>query len=301
MHLHLHLLKDSTSPARVLRTEYTQSFPTHGKLKRSWPPRLWFAASGARLLRTLIATWTCRISSNWPEPGSLACHPGLSAPRTHLRIHLASTPRHSPTAYQHSDCPPAPLEPPLPSILLGSTHPGTHHIPQERPLEMNSIAMLGPDKRRRRLTSSSSSSVATMSTSSVDSDSSNHTNIDWDTGFPESFAAVTTSRRHPSAKTGLFAIIEADEVDHQHSLDRKKHALLSKYRRTISHGKITHLEPLAESPVTSHPHTDTHADEPMDHHADDPVTILDRPLSPTSTSSRTKSEKLRGFFRRRAN
>ena len=132
-----------------------------------------------------------------------------------------------------------------------------------------------------------------MSTSSINSDSSLHTAVDWDTGFPDSFAAVTTSRRHPEARVGSLAIIEADDFDHQHSLDRKKNILFMKYRRTISHGKIRQLEPLAESPDGDLAQTDAHSD--------DTGSIQDRPISPQSTSSRGKSDKLRGIFKWRGN
>ncbi|KAH8671089.1 hypothetical protein BX600DRAFT_509793 [Xylariales sp. PMI_506] len=63
---------------------------------------------------------------------------------------------------------------------------------------------------------------------------------DYDTGFPESLAASTTSWRHPEANTAPDACISADDIDPAKALRRHRRSFLHhKYKRTTSHGFIT--------------------------------------------------------------
>ncbi|KAK8115186.1 hypothetical protein PG999_007255 [Apiospora kogelbergensis] len=65
----------------------------------------------------------------------------------------------------------------------------------------------------------------------------------YDTGFPDSFAARTTSLRHPDANTSPGACISAEDIDPAKTLHRSRRSLLrKKHRRTISHGVITEAE-----------------------------------------------------------
>ncbi len=82
-------------------------------------------------------------------------------------------------------------------------------------------------------------STFAMSTTSVSTNGSRPgSSRNYDTGFPEWFAAHTTSLRHPDAITTPGASISADDLDPAKALHRSKHSLLSKHKRTISHGKI---------------------------------------------------------------
>ncbi|KAI0134712.1 hypothetical protein BJ170DRAFT_591673 [Xylariales sp. AK1849] len=63
---------------------------------------------------------------------------------------------------------------------------------------------------------------------------------DYDTGFPDSLAARTTSLRHPEANTAPDACISAEDIDPAKALNRHRKSFLHhKYKRTISHGFIT--------------------------------------------------------------
>ncbi|RYP61998.1 hypothetical protein DL771_009909 [Monosporascus sp. 5C6A] len=77
-----------------------------------------------------------------------------------------------------------------------------------------------------------------MSTTSVSTDDSRPTSRNYDTGFPDWFAARTTSLRHPDAIVGSGAYISAEDLDPDKAIRRSKRRLLAKHRRTISHGKI---------------------------------------------------------------
>ena len=86
----------------------------------------------------------------------------------------------------------------------------------------------------------------TMSTASVSTNNSRPNSRDDEelqqeedvTGFPPYFRNHTTSRRHPDAITTPGACITADDVDPSKALNRSKHSLLRKHKRTVSHGKI---------------------------------------------------------------
>lgn len=84
----------------------------------------------------------------------------------------------------------------------------------------------------------SDSTTMSMSTSSISSGSSRPTSRNYDTGFPEWFAAHTTSLRHPDAITTPGACISAEDLDPSKALRRGKRSLMAKHKRTLSHGKI---------------------------------------------------------------
>ncbi|KAK6841807.1 hypothetical protein PG990_006200 [Apiospora arundinis] len=83
--------------------------------------------------------------------------------------------------------------------------------------------------------------IVTMSSASTISSSTRPMSRDhqYDTGFPDSFAARTTSLRHPDANTSPGACISAEDIDPAKTLHRSRRTLLRKHRRTISHGVIT--------------------------------------------------------------
>jgi hypothetical protein len=90
---------------------------------------------------------------------------------------------------------------------------------------------------------SSGSDVFTMSDISISSSTdSRPLSRDYDTGFPESLEAHTTSMRHPDANTAPNAFITADDIDPARSFQRCKKSLLHKHRRTISQGSIPTIE-----------------------------------------------------------
>ncbi|RYO90679.1 hypothetical protein DL766_006168 [Monosporascus sp. MC13-8B] len=78
----------------------------------------------------------------------------------------------------------------------------------------------------------------TMSTVSASTNDSRPTSRNYDTGFPDWFAAHTTSLRHPDAIVGSGACISAEDFDPDKAIRRSKRRLLAKHRRTLSHGKI---------------------------------------------------------------
>lgn len=78
--------------------------------------------------------------------------------------------------------------------------------------------------------------TSTMSTSSGSTSGSRPTSRQHDTGFPDSFAARTTSLRHPDAIVDPGFVISSEHVDPAKSLLRSRHTLLCKHRRTISNG-----------------------------------------------------------------
>ncbi|KAI8953199.1 hypothetical protein F4801DRAFT_537776 [Xylaria longipes] len=80
--------------------------------------------------------------------------------------------------------------------------------------------------------------TTTMSTTSFSSSSSRPTSGQYNTGFPDSFASVTTSMRHPDAIIDPSFAISAEHIDPAKTLHRSRKSLLRKHRRTISHGKI---------------------------------------------------------------
>jgi hypothetical protein len=96
-----------------------------------------------------------------------------------------------------------------------------------------------------------------MSTTSISSTDSRPSSRGYDTGFPESFATHTTSMRHPDAKLAPDAYISAEDIDPAKTMQRSRHSLLHKHRRTISHGTIpadhyhAALSPTIESPIDS--------------------------------------------------
>ncbi|KAJ8133467.1 hypothetical protein O1611_g147 [Lasiodiplodia mahajangana] len=77
-----------------------------------------------------------------------------------------------------------------------------------------------------------------MSTSSCSTSGSRPTSRHHDTGFPDSFASWTTSRRHPDAVIDPGFAISSEHIDPAKTLHRSRKSLLRKHRRTISHGKI---------------------------------------------------------------
>ncbi|RYO96787.1 hypothetical protein DL764_007387 [Monosporascus ibericus] len=77
-----------------------------------------------------------------------------------------------------------------------------------------------------------------MSTASTSTNDSRPTSRNYDTGFPDWFAAHTTSLRHPDAIVGSGAYISAEDLDPDKAIRRSKRRLLAKHKRTISHGKI---------------------------------------------------------------
>ncbi|KAI0202018.1 hypothetical protein F4808DRAFT_92314 [Astrocystis sublimbata] len=87
--------------------------------------------------------------------------------------------------------------------------------------------------------SSESLTATTMSTASYSSSGSRPTSRHYNTGFPDSFAACTTSMRHPDAIIDPSFAISAEHIDPEKTLQRSRKSLLRKHRRTISHGKIT--------------------------------------------------------------
>ncbi|KAK7750536.1 hypothetical protein SLS62_007512 [Diatrype stigma] len=100
-----------------------------------------------------------------------------------------------------------------------------------------------------------------MSTSSISSGggSSRPTSRNYDTGFPEWFAAHTTSLRHPDAITTPGACISAEDLDPSKALRRGKRSLMAKHKRTLSHGKIApepnqNQQHLKTSVVLDHAH-----------------------------------------------
>ncbi|KAI3326613.1 hypothetical protein HD806DRAFT_411954 [Xylariaceae sp. AK1471] len=78
-----------------------------------------------------------------------------------------------------------------------------------------------------------------MSITSNSTSDSRLTSRHYDTGFPDSFAARTTSIRHPNAILDPSFAISAEHVDPAKTLHRSQKSLLRKHRRTISHGTIT--------------------------------------------------------------
>ncbi|KAI1332625.1 hypothetical protein F5Y16DRAFT_393930 [Xylariaceae sp. FL0255] len=78
-----------------------------------------------------------------------------------------------------------------------------------------------------------------MSTHSDSTSGSRPTSRHLETGFPESFAAHTTSRRHPDAIVDPNFSISDEHIDPSKSMQRSRKSLLRKHRRTISKGKIT--------------------------------------------------------------
>ncbi|KAI1335413.1 hypothetical protein F5Y15DRAFT_248988 [Xylariaceae sp. FL0016] len=88
------------------------------------------------------------------------------------------------------------------------------------------------------LSSSSSSTLSIMSTAS-ESSSRPTSRYGYDTGFPESMAAHTTSMRHPDAIVAPGFSISSEDVDAAKTLHRTKRSfLVHKHRRTISSGRI---------------------------------------------------------------
>ncbi|KAI0009867.1 hypothetical protein F4779DRAFT_339734 [Xylariaceae sp. FL0662B] len=77
-----------------------------------------------------------------------------------------------------------------------------------------------------------------MSTTSRSSSGSRPASCSYDTGFPESFAAYTTSLRHPDAIVTPGACISGDDVDPSRTLQRSRRSFLTRHKRTISHGVI---------------------------------------------------------------
>ncbi|KAI8633960.1 hypothetical protein F5Y19DRAFT_471220 [Xylariaceae sp. FL1651] len=77
-----------------------------------------------------------------------------------------------------------------------------------------------------------------MSMTSNSTSGSRPTSRHYDTGFPDSFAARTTSLRHPDAILDPSFAISAEHVDPAKTLHRSRKSLLRKHRRTISHGTI---------------------------------------------------------------
>ncbi|KAI0390860.1 hypothetical protein F5Y17DRAFT_461357 [Xylariaceae sp. FL0594] len=82
---------------------------------------------------------------------------------------------------------------------------------------------------------STSSTSTTGSSAGSSSSSSSRLN---DTGFPESFAAFTTSRRHPDARVDPGFAISSEHIDPARTLKRSQTSLLRKHRRTTDYGKI---------------------------------------------------------------
>jgi hypothetical protein len=110
-----------------------------------------------------------------------------------------------------------------------------------------SFSLFAKQKSRTATSSSSNSSsngqepddfLLTMSSASTIS-SQRPMSRDYDTGFPESFAAHTTSMRHPDANTGPGACISSEDIDPSKTLQRSRRSLMHKHRRTTSHGVIT--------------------------------------------------------------
>jgi len=136
-----------------------------------------------------------------------------------------------------------------------------------------------------------------MSNVSISSGSSQHSTLEWDTGFPDSFAYNTTSRRHPDAKLGEFAVIQAADVDPQYAMNHRKHLLLKKHRRTISHGKVTPLETIFSSEAEYETGLDSEISHEahIDEQAESPVAQVERPTSPASSAG--DRGKRKGLFR----
>lgn len=137
-----------------------------------------------------------------------------------------------------------------------------------------------------------------MSNISISSGSSQHSSTEWDTGFPDSFAYNTTSRRHPDAKLGEFAVIQAADVDPQYAMNHRKHLLLKKHRRTISHGKVTPLETIFSSEAEYETGLDGEIgpESQIDEQPESALAQLERPTS-SSTSSTGDRGKRKGLFR----
>ncbi|KAI1502868.1 hypothetical protein F5X99DRAFT_146353 [Biscogniauxia marginata] len=86
-----------------------------------------------------------------------------------------------------------------------------------------------------------SDSLTTMSTISTSTSSSRPTSRGYDTGFPDSFAACTTSLRHPDAIVDPGYSMSTEDIDPSKTFHRSRKSFLSKRkRRTVSHGLITH-------------------------------------------------------------
>lgn len=137
-----------------------------------------------------------------------------------------------------------------------------------------------------------------MSNISISSGSSQHSTTEWDTGFPDSFAYNTTSRRHPDAKLGEFAVIQAADLDPQYAMNHRKHLLLKKHRRTISHGKVTPLETIFSSEAEYETGLDGEIghESQIDEQPESALAQLERPTS-SSTSSTGDRGKRKGLFR----
>lgn len=143
-----------------------------------------------------------------------------------------------------------------------------------------------------------------MSTASISSDNSRPTSRNYDTGFPDWFAAHTTSLRHPDAITTPGTCISAEDLDPSRALNRSKNSLLAKHKRTISHGKIP-----PETNQNQGQHTTTNVDgvqETHDGHADgkdstsdgsevlnwDSEVLMDSSAHPEDDSQSRRSSKL---------
>ncbi|KAI0147021.1 hypothetical protein GGR57DRAFT_281866 [Xylariaceae sp. FL1272] len=86
-----------------------------------------------------------------------------------------------------------------------------------------------------------------MSVTSNSTGDSRPTSQHHHTGFPDSFARHTTSLRHPDAIVDPDYAICAEEIDPSKLLNKSRHSLLRKHRRTISSGKITQELPKLET------------------------------------------------------
>ncbi|KAI1081263.1 hypothetical protein F5B20DRAFT_80891 [Whalleya microplaca] len=77
-----------------------------------------------------------------------------------------------------------------------------------------------------------------MSTISRSSTGSRPMSRGYDTGFPDSFAARTTSLRHPDAIVTPGACISAEDVDPSKTSERTRRSFLGKHKWRVNHGKI---------------------------------------------------------------
>jgi hypothetical protein len=93
--------------------------------------------------------------------------------------------------------------------------------------------------KRRNHRSETPDSICTMS--SISSTGSRRpSSRDYDTGFPESLAARTTSLRHPEANTAPGACISAHDIDPARALHRHRRSYAHhKHKLTTSYGFIT--------------------------------------------------------------
>ncbi|KAI0837719.1 hypothetical protein F5Y06DRAFT_270076 [Hypoxylon sp. FL0890] len=81
-----------------------------------------------------------------------------------------------------------------------------------------------------------------MSITSNSTRNSRPTSRHYDTGFPDSLTARTTSIRHPDAIIDPSFAISAEHVDPAKTLHRSQKSLLRKHRRTINHGITTNSD-----------------------------------------------------------